>query len=66
MVDEKPEVLLARIDGNVQHLVDVSKDHEKRIRSVERFRSRLVGATSILTIFFGGLAAWVMKNKGGL
>ena len=47
---EKLDVIVARIDENVKHIVDKIEDHEKRIRNNERFKQRTYGALGILGV----------------
>lgn len=51
---------LTKIELNNARLVDVARvdaDHEARLRTLERFRYALLGASSLVGILSGALAA---------
>ncbi len=64
MSAESDRELLIRIDENVKHLVEHTKDQEARLRGVERF-STAVKSIGGLIVGGGGLkllAEWAGRN----
>lgn len=46
-------VVLSRIDTNVKELIEQREDHEKRIRSLERFRNWAAGVGAAIGTALG-------------
>ena len=69
-------IAIARLEGKMDALNDrlgekhqrdahTFSDHEKRIRANEHARVKVMGAASVLSVFFASLVAWGAKHIGG-
>lgn len=46
-------VMITRIDGNVTRLLEAHLDHERRLRSLERFRAWAAGVGATIGAWLG-------------
>jgi|TARA_R110002020_G_scaffold84472_19_gene209278 hypothetical protein len=59
---------IARIDANVKILTEGKKDHEGRIRGLEKAKNHRDGALGVIVAGFSLTIGWIvrnMQNAGG-